>query len=104
MSAEPDVEKDEGDSEDESQATSMRDQLSKEVAFWSKVRRRQADEAVIPPAQPSVPRRAPAPAAKSKNPPPSQPSASQQSKPFSMSYDGMTQAQYVKYLRDRNST
>jgi hypothetical protein len=50
MSAAPDLGKDEEGLEAE--ATSMRDQLSKEVASWSKERRQRSDETVIVPAQP----------------------------------------------------
>lgn len=106
MSAEPDVGMEEG-LKDEKLATAMQDQLSKEAASWSKERRQQSSETVIVPPQPVVQQHSPRPAAKSKSKSasvalPAEP-ASARSKPFSMSYAGMTQAQYVQYLLDRGS-
>jgi hypothetical protein len=104
MNAEPDVEKDEEGLETERQTTSMQDQLRKEVASWSKERRHQSSETVVAPSQPVVQHHSPRSATKPKNPRASSlqgAPASARSKPFSMSYDGMTQAEYIQYLRDR---
>lgn len=81
--------------------TSIQDQLSREVAFWSKERRQQSTETVIAPSRPVIRRRClPRPA---KNTPVSGEPARTRSKPFSMSYDGMTAAEYTQYLLDRGS-
>ncbi len=106
MSAEPDFGKDEEGHEAERQAASMKDQLSKEVASWSKERRQQSSEAVVGPLRPVNQERSPRPAGesrKSKAPPLAGKAASARSKPFSMSYDGMTHAEYTQYLLDRGS-
>lgn len=88
------------------ETAAMAERLSKDAASWSRERKEQpAEHAATPkrpvaaPASPQPARRAtrasaPAPAAKP---------ASARSKPFSMSYDGMTQAQYIQYLLDRKS-
>ena len=47
MTAEPDFEKDQEGREAERQATSMKDQLSKEVASWSKERRQPSSETIV---------------------------------------------------------
>jgi hypothetical protein len=106
MTAEPDFEKDQEGREAERQATSMKDQLSKEVASWSKERRQPSSETIVGVAQPVIQRRSPRPAGESKKP--RAPSVAGKapgagSKPFSMSYDGMTQAEYTQYLLDRGS-
>jgi len=106
MSAEPDVGMDEEGFEGEKQAASMQDQLSKEVASWSKERRQRSSEAVIRPTQPVTQRRSPRPADEAKkvsSPPLAGKPAGARSKPFSVSYSGMTQAEYARYLRDRGS-
>lgn len=106
MRAEPDIEKHEAELEAERQANSMKDQLSKEVASWSKERRQQSSESAVGPSAAVVQRRARRPAAqsnKSSPPPPPDKASNAQSKPFSMSYDGMTQAEYTQYRRDRGS-
>lgn len=105
--AEPDVGTDEEGREAERQAASMQDQLSKDVASWSKQRRQRPSETVIAPSHPAIQRRTPRPTAKSPisptSPPPDQP-VNARSKPFSMSYGGVTEAQYVQYLINRRSS
>jgi hypothetical protein len=106
VSAEPDFGKDEEEHEADRQTSSMRDQLSKEVASWSKERRQQTGETIIEPTRPANQRRSPRPAAEAKKPsvPPLAGNAgSGRSKPFSMSYDGMTQAEYTRYLLERGT-
>jgi len=106
MSAKPDVGKDEEGADAQRQADAMQDQLSKEVASWSKERRQQPGEAVSTPSQPAVQRRSPRSAGetvKSSASPRAAKSAEARSKPFSMSYDGMTQAEYARYRRDLGS-
>ena len=104
MSAAPDSEKDEEEHGAERQATSMRDQLSKEVASWSKQRRQQPDEVVAAPKQAGAERPARRVAVAAKKPDASTVAskpAGAGSRPYSMSYDGQTQAEYIQYLRDR---
>jgi hypothetical protein len=106
MSAKPDVGKDEEGAEAQRQADAMKDQLSQEVASWSKERRQQLGEGVSKPPQPAVQRRSPrsaGEAGKSSASPRPATSAGARSKPFSMSYDGMTQAEYARYRRDLGS-
>jgi hypothetical protein len=106
VSADPDFGKDEEEHEADRQTSSMRDQLSKEVASWSKERRQQTSDTTIEPARPANQRRSPRPAAEAKKPsvPPLAGTAENlRSKPFSMSYDGMTQAEYTRYLLDRGT-
>lgn len=100
MSAGPDPAKDEEERGAEKQASSMKDQLSKEVASWSKQRREQADGLKQPaPERPS--RRSAGNSKKPDAPTVSAKPADTRSRPFSMSYDGQTQAEYSQYLRDR---
>ena len=106
MSAEPDFGRDEEGHEGWRQATSMKDQLSKEVASWSKERRQQSNETIVGPSRPVIQRRSPKPAGEPKKPstpPVADKAGNARSKPYSMSYDGMTQTEYTQYLRDRGS-
>jgi hypothetical protein len=106
MSAEPDVGNDEEAVEAARQTTSMQDQLSQEVTSWSKARRQRSSETVAVPDHPGTPRRSPqstGAARKSSAPPPASKPTGTSSKPFKMSYDGMTQAEYTQYLRDQGS-
>jgi hypothetical protein len=106
VNAEPEFGRDEEGHEAERRANSMKDQLSKEVASWSKERKRQSSETVVRPLRPVVEQHSPRLAGerkKSSAPPLAAKAVSARSKPFSMSYDGMTQAEYNQYLRDRGS-
>jgi hypothetical protein len=107
VNAEPEFGRDEEGHEAERRASSMKDKLSKEVASWSKERKQQSSETVVGPLRPVVEQRSPRRAGerkKSSAPPPLAAKAvSARSKPFSMSYNGMTQAEYNQYLRDRGS-
>jgi cell division protein FtsN len=107
MTAKPEPGKDEESVETERDAASMQDQLSKEVASWSKERRERSGETVVAPAERVAQRRASRPAgeAKKASAPPvaaAEP-AGARSKPFKMSYGGMTQAEYTEYLRAQGS-
>lgn len=107
MNIESEVNKGAEGHKDERQANSMENQLSKEVASWSKERRRQVSETVIESSRPVIQQRPPRPTGESKK------SSAQftlggeavgaRPKAFSMSYDGMTQAEYTQYLLDRRS-
>ncbi len=106
MSVEPDVGRDDEERDAERQATSMKDQLSKEVASWSKERSKQTDETAIAPKRPVVQQRTPRPTGEPKKasaPSNAGKAASARSKPFSMSYDGTSQAEYIEYLLNRGS-
>ena len=88
------------------QVSSMQDQLSKEVASWSKDRKGQASEPVIQPTSPVIQPRSVRSARRPKDFRASSVAAqgrSTGSKPFSMSYDGMTQAKYIQHLLERGS-
>lgn len=107
MSARPEPGKDEESVETERAAASMQDQLSKEVASWSKERRERSGETVVAPVERGTPRRSPGSAggARRLSAPPvvaAEP-AGERSKPFKMSYGGMTQAEYIEYLRSQGS-
>lgn len=104
MSAEPDNEPDEESIETERQATSMQKQLSKEVASWSQDRRHQPGETGTVSSQPVAqrrPRGLTGEAKKASASPVAAKPVEKRSKPFGMSYGGMTQAEYGQYLRDR---
>lgn len=106
MSAEPDTEKDEERLKAERQANSMKDQLSKEVASWSKERKHHSSETPIAPSPAVIKQRTPRlrdQSHKPSVPPPADKVAGASTKPFSMSYDGMTTAEYTQYRRDRGS-
>jgi hypothetical protein len=89
-------------------ADAMKDQLKKDVASWSAARsashsRDVADASVPVPPQPVVAR--PAVRAKRVKPPPAE--AAQQAnaprKPFRMSYDGVTEQDYISYIIERGA-
>jgi hypothetical protein len=107
MSAEPKIGQDEEGLETERLATSMQDQLSKEVASWSKERRHQSSETVVAPSQPVAQRRSPRPAGETRKsaaaPPLAGKPAGTGSRPFRMAYGGMMQAEYIQYMLDRGS-
>ena len=88
------------------QADAMKDQLRKDVASWSKARGETSQQLIVEPV--ARPNRQPAllPAAKSKN---SKRAAAVgkpavlSTKPFSMSYDGGTTADYIQHMIDRGA-
>jgi hypothetical protein len=106
MNAASDSAKDEQEHEAEDKTASMGRQLSKEAASWAKQRGQQSDETAIAPKQPAHERHAPRPSGASKKPHLSsvtgKPTGAR-SRPFSMSYDGQTQAEYIQHLLDRGS-
>lgn len=88
------------------QVNSMQDQLSKEVASWPNERREQASKPVVWPSSPVIQPRLIRSARGSKDT--SAPSVAAKgrgtgSNPFSMSYGGMTQAEYMRHLLERGS-
>ncbi len=90
------------------QADAMKDRLRKDVASWSAARSatsaRDAAESSVPvPAQPAAPR----PAKRAKRLKPVSPDAGKpaiaERKPFRMSYDGVTEADYISYIIERGA-
>ncbi len=106
MSFGRDFEEDGEDREAAKQTASMKAQLSKDVAAWSKERKEQSGDHAAEGQRAVAERASPEPAARPRkpraSPSPAKP-AGARSKPFSMSYDGVTQAEYIQYMLDRGS-
>jgi hypothetical protein len=108
MSKTPTSETGRPDDESDRDADAMKDQLRKDVASWSAARSgasvRQADEFNVPAVQ-SVRQPALQPAKRVRRAkqilPDAKPSALK--KPFRMSYDGVTQADYITYMIARGT-
>jgi hypothetical protein len=90
------------------QADAMKDRLRKDVASWSAARsatysRDAADASVPVPAQPATPQ----PPARAKRRKAVTPDAAKSTdaprKPFRMSYDGVTEADYISYIIERGA-
>jgi hypothetical protein len=107
MSVGPISEQEDEDRETERQAAAMKAQLSKDVASWSNKRGEQPPEHAIAPRRPTRERAPAQPDGRTTKPgaakAPGNKPADGRSKPFSMSYGGMTYAQYLQYTRDRGS-
>jgi hypothetical protein len=94
------------DREPDRQAVIMEDKLRKDVTHWSGERKEQLNKKATEAKQSAVKRLPPQPAGGSKGPIASRRAikpAAARSKPFSMSYDGMTEAQYIQYRLDRGA-
>ncbi len=106
MSIAPADEQDHADGEAAKQADAMKDQLRKDVASWSAARSEVSARDVAASAVPVV-RQLPSPAAKRlRRPRPASPEVAAGSagkKPFRMSYDGVTEADYVTYMMARGA-
>jgi hypothetical protein len=96
------------DQDNGKQADAMKDRLRKDVASWSAARsatysREAADASVPVPAQPAAPQ--PATRAKRRKPagPDTAKPADAVKKPFRMSYDGVTEADYISYIIERGA-
>lgn len=94
------------DDQPDRDADAMRAQLRKDVKSWSKARNetspREAAESSVPAVKPASSK----PATRAKTPkraPPAAAPADAKSKPFSMSYDGSTTAEYIQYMIDRGA-
>jgi hypothetical protein len=90
------------------QAEAMNDRLRKDVASWSAARsatytRDAADASVPVPAQSAAPQ----PATRAKRRKPAVPDTAKPvdavKKPFRMSYDGVTEADYISYIIERGA-
>ena len=104
MNTAPDSAKDDEQHEAEGKIASMGLQLSKEVASWAKQHGQQPDKIDAAPKQPELERHARPPSGTSKKSnvsPVTRKQPGSPSRPFSMSYDGQTQAEYIRHLRDR---
>jgi hypothetical protein len=108
MSKAPTSEADHPEGEPDSQVDAMKDQLRKDVASWSAARSgasaREAGEFSVPVAQ--VARQpSPQPAKRVRRAKPASPEVKPpgQKKPFGMSYDGVTQADYITYMIARGT-
>ena len=90
------------------QADAMKDRLRKDVASWSAARsathsRDAAEASVPPPAKPATPH--PTAAAKRRQPVSPEPTkpATAAKKPFRMSYDGVSEADYISTIIARGA-
>jgi hypothetical protein len=108
MSLPPGDDQDDTERQADKQATVMKDQLRKEVALWNASRddtsARQAADLTVP----VTPRPAPRPAkqpsrAKKTAAVPAPKPGDAPKKPFSMSFDGVTDAQHISYMIARGA-
>jgi hypothetical protein len=105
MTSLPEGHDDEGAQEADRQADAMKAQLRKDVDSWSKARG-EPSTALIAEADTSVARKPPSspPASKPKKaatPKAAPAEVAISKKPFSMSYGGVTAAEYIQYMIDR---
>jgi cell division septation protein DedD len=96
---------DDGQREADRQTDAMKVQLRKDVDSWSKARS-EPSTALIAEASTPVARKPPAspPATKAKKPASPKPTTDNvgvSKRPFSMSYGGLTAADYIQYMLDR---
>jgi len=108
MSMAPSSDETDPDREAGKQADAMKDRLRKDVASWSAARSatysRDAAESSVP-----VPTQSPAarPATRAKQPKPALPGVAKPTdaarKPFRMSYDGVSEADYISYIIERGA-
>jgi hypothetical protein len=106
MSTVPEGHDDQPAQDTDARADAMKAQLRKDVESWSRARNetspRDALEASAPAVRPASPK--PAPRVRTpKRAPPAPTPAGTKSKPFSMSYDGSTTAEYIQYMIDRGA-
>ena len=102
----PTEQTDHADDEPDRQADAMKDQLRKDVASWSAARSGTSARESAELSVPAVREPAPQPVKRVRRAravPPEAKSASAQKKPFSMSYDGVTQADYITYMIARGT-
>jgi hypothetical protein len=104
MNTAPDPARHDEQPEAEGETAAMGVQLGKEAASWAKQRGQQPDKIGVAPKQPELERHARLPSGASKKSnvsPVTRKQPGSPTRPFSMSYDGQTQAEYIRYLRDR---
>jgi hypothetical protein len=107
MSVEPGHDQDETQRQADKQANVMKDQLRKEVAQWNAAREDASGRHAMEPSGPAAPPAAPRPA---KRATPTKPAAAPApkpagavKKPFSMSFDGVTDAEHITYMIARGA-
>jgi hypothetical protein len=103
----PPTQDDDAEREDDRQADAMKAQLRKDVESWAKARSDSSPGRIAKKDAPAVKEsssRSVAGAKKARAPttPVAKPAAST-SKPFGMSYDGTTTAEYIQYMIDRGA-
>jgi hypothetical protein len=92
------------DGEADRQADAMKDQLRKDVASWSAARTEGSVRQAAELSAPAAPQ--PQPAKRIKRAKPAAPEVKAETgakKPFSMSYDGITNADYITYMITRGA-
>lgn len=106
MDQQPNHDQDDHERQADQQASVMKTQLRKEVALWNATRddnsARQTAEVAVPAAPRPSPRAAKA-AKTSKAAARTAKQVATPKKPFSMSYDGVTDAQHIKYMIARGA-
>jgi anti-sigma factor RsiW len=104
MDMPPDSNDDDAEREIAAQAIAMKDQLRKDVAFWSKARHDGTTGLATTPDMPAPKPPAPKRVARAARPAAVAPKPADTSgKPFRMSYSGSSTAEYIKYMRDRGA-
>jgi hypothetical protein len=106
MSTEPQGQDDDADRDADAQADAMKAQLRKDVASWSKARSEASPRIAAQPSAPVVKQPATKPVVRARNTKPAAPvvtPANSRSKPYRMSYDGGTTADYIQYMIDRGA-
>jgi hypothetical protein len=106
MSTVPEGQDDQPDRDADARADAMKAQLRKDVESWSKGRNETSLRDAVEPNAPAVKPPSPKPAARARTPkraPPAAVPAGAKSKPYSMSYDGSTTAEYIQYMIDRGA-
>jgi hypothetical protein len=97
---------DDAERDADAQADAMKAQLRKDVASWSKARGEASPRIAAEPSAPAVRQPSAKPVARPRNTKPAAPVATpagSSSKPYRMSYDGGTTADYIQYMIDRGA-
>jgi len=106
MSQTPTSDANEPDGAAEIEADAMKDQLRQDVASWSASRTEAATRQAAELSVSTVKQASPQPAKRVRRTTAAKPkaaAASDEKKPFSMSYDGVTQADYITYMITRGA-
>jgi hypothetical protein len=106
MSTVPEGQDDQPDRDADARADAMKAQLRKDVESWSRARNETSPRDAVEPSAPVVGPTSPKPAPRARTPkraPPAPAPAGAKSKPYSMSYDGSTTAEYIQYMIDRGA-
>ena len=106
MSTVPEGQDNQPNRDADARADAMKAQLRKDVESWSRARNEASPRDAVEPSAPAVRPASPKPATRARTPkraPPAAVPAGAKSKPFSMSYDGSTSAEYIQYMIDRGA-